>query len=284
MENFNLQGQVALVTGGGRGLGRAFAIALSRAGARVAVSARSTDQIAETARLIENAGGIALAITADVSDGAAVRLMVETIEQKLGPVDLLVNNAGAGEPFGPAWENDPQQWWRCFEVNVRGPFLCCHAVLPAMVARKRGRVINIASGAGARPIPHMSAYVTTKAALIRFSEVLAAEAEPHGIAVFSIQPGTVRTAMAEQMLNTPDAARWFPWFRNIFDEGRDVPPDLAANLILYLASGQADALTGRFFIVPEDPEEVVKRTEEVKQEDLYALRLRRLQSPGNEHS
>lgn len=276
MENFNLQGQVALVTGGGRGLGRAFAIALARAGARVAVSARTTDQIAETARLVENTGGIALAVTADVSDAEAVRRTVEMIEQKLGPVDLLVNNAGAGGPFGPAWENDPEQWWRCFEVNVHGPFLCCHAVLPGMLARKRGRIINIASGAGARPIPYMSAYVTTKAALIRFSEVLAAETEPHGISVFSIQPGTVRTAMAEQMLTTPGAAQWFPWFSNIFEEGRDVPPDLAANLILYLASGQADALTGRFFIVPEDPEEVVKRTEEVKREDLYTLRLRRL--------
>ena len=276
MENFNLQGQVALVTGGGRGLGRAFAIALARAGARVAVSARTTDQIAETARLAENAGGIALAVTADVSDAEAVRRTVEMIEQKLGPVDLLVNNAGAGGPFGPAWENDPEQWWRCFEVNVHGPFLCCHAVLPGMLARKRGRIINIASGAGARPIPYMSAYVTTKAALIRFSEVLAAETEPHGISVFSIQPGTVRTAMAEQMLTTTGAAQWFPWFRNIFEEGRDVPPDLAANLILYLASGQADALTGRFFIVPEDPDEVVKRTEEVKREDLYTLRLRRL--------
>ena len=271
-----LKGQVSLVTGGGRGLGRAIALRLAKAGARVAVSARSGDQIGETARLIEKEGGTALAVAADVSDPAAVRAMVETVQRKLGQVDLLVNNAGAGGPFGPLWENDADQWWDGFEVNVRGPFLCCHAILPGMVGRKRGRIVNVASGAGTRPIPYMSSYVASKCALIRFTEVLAAESESHGIAAFSIQPGTVRTAMADQILASPEALRWFPWFKTIFDEGKNVPPDLAADLVLYLASGRADMLSGRFFIVPEDPNEMVRRADEVKREDLYTMRLRRL--------
>jgi NAD(P)-dependent dehydrogenase (short-subunit alcohol dehydrogenase family) len=276
MENLILKDQVALVTGGGRGLGRAIALHLAQAGARVAVSARSSDQIGETVHLIESAGGAALAVTADVSDPAAVGRMIETVQQKLGPVDVLVNNAGTGGPFGPIWENDPLQWWNSFEVNVRGPFLCCHAILPGMVERRRGRIINVASGAGTRPIPYMSSYVAGKCALIRFTEVLAAESESHGVAAFSIQPGTVRTAMADEILRSPEALRWFPWFKSIFDEGKNVPPDFAANLVLYLASGRADMLSGRFFIVPEDPNEVVKRADEVKREDLYAMRLRRL--------
>src|SRR5690242_8071123 len=121
-----LKSQVSLVTGGGRGLGRAIALRLAKAGARVAVSARSGDQIGETVQLIESAGGAGLAVTADVSDPAAVGRMIETVRKKLGPVDVLVNNAGTGGPFGPLWENDPVQWWDAFEVNVRGPFLCCH--------------------------------------------------------------------------------------------------------------------------------------------------------------
>src|SRR5689334_19667002 len=111
MENLILKDQVALVTGGGRGLGRAIALRLAQAGARVAVSARSSDQIGETVHLIESAGGAALAVTADVSASAAVGRMIETVQQKLGPVDVLVNNAGTGGPFGPIWENDPLQWW-----------------------------------------------------------------------------------------------------------------------------------------------------------------------------
>ena len=276
MENLTLKDQVALVTGGGRGLGRAIALHLAQAGARVAVSARSSDQIGETVHLIESAGGAALAVTADVSDPAAVGRMTETVQQKLGPVDVLVNNAGTGGPFGPIWENDPLQWWNCFEVNVRGSFLCCRAILPGMVERKRGRIINVASGAGARPIPYMSSYVASKCALIRFTEVLAAESESHGIAAFSIQPGTVRTAMADQILTSQENMRWLPWFKDIFDQGKNVPPEFAANLVLYLASGRADMLSGRFFIVPEDPIEVVKRADEVKRDDLYAMRLRRL--------
>jgi len=278
MDSFNFQGQVALVTGAGRGLGRAFAIGLAQAGARVAVAARSADQIAETARIVQDAGGTALAIPADVSDPSGVNALHQEVEQKLGPVDLLVNNAGAAGPFGPTWEATAQEWWTCFEVNVRGPLLCSHAVLPGMIRRGRGRVINIASGAGTRAIPYMSAYVTSKAALIRFTEVLAVETQEHGISLFAVQPGTVRTAMVQDVLDAPGSASWFPWMRQTLDEGQDVTPEPATKLVLYLASGKADALSGRFFIVPEDPAEVVERTDEVKRDDLYTLRLRRLPS------
>jgi len=276
MENDVLDGQVAVVTGGGRGLGRAFGIGLARAGARVAIVARTANQVDEGARMIRDAGGTAAAIVADVADPAGVSAMLREVERTLGPVDILVNNAGAGGPFGPTWEGNGDEWWRAFEVNVRGPFLTSHAVLPGMMARGCGRIINIASGAGTRPIPYMSAYVTSKCALIRFSEVLAAETQQYGVSIFAVQPGTVKTAMVQDVLNTPDSERWFPWLRQILDSGQDVTTEPATNLVLYLASGKADALSGRFFMVPDDPAEVVARAEQVRRDELYTMRMRRL--------
>jgi len=122
----------------------------------------------------------------------------------------------------------------------------------------------------------MSAYVSSKAALIRFSETLAGELKESGVSVFAIQPGTVRTAMSEEVLNSPEALRWLPWLKKTFDEGGDVTAEPATALVLFLASGKADALSGRFFSVPEDPAEVGERVEEVKREDLYTLRMRTL--------
>jgi NAD(P)-dependent dehydrogenase (short-subunit alcohol dehydrogenase family) len=272
----SLEGQVALITGAGRGLGRAFALGLTAAGMRAAVVARSADQIAETVRLIQAAGGTAVAIRADVTDPHAVQRMAQEARQSLGPIDLLINNAGAGSPFGPTWEVDAEQWWRNFETNMRAPFLCCREFLRDMIARGRGRIINVASGAGTRAIPYMSAYVASKAALIRFTETVAAEARESGVSLFAIQPGTVRTAMAQELLDSPEASRWLPWFQKIFDEGGDVTADPATSLVLFLASGKADELSGRFFAVPEDPAMVVERAAEVRRDDLYALRMRTL--------
>jgi NAD(P)-dependent dehydrogenase (short-subunit alcohol dehydrogenase family) len=276
MSDTKLEGGVGLVTGAGRGLGRAFSVGLAAAGMRVAAVARSANQLGETVRLIEDAGGTAIALIADVSDPLAVRRMAEEARERLGPIGLLINNAGAGGPFGPTWEPEPGDWWRCFETNMRGPFLCCREIVPGMIAAGRGRVINVASGAGTLAIPYMSAYVSSKAALIRFSETLAGELRKSGVSVFSIQPGTVRTAMAEELLASTEGLRWLPWFKQIVDEGGDVTADPATELVLFLASGKADALSGRFFAVPEDPGKVVERGDEVKRDDLYTLRMRGL--------
>jgi NAD(P)-dependent dehydrogenase (short-subunit alcohol dehydrogenase family) len=276
MNDKTLEGQVTLITGAGRGLGRAFSLGLAQAGMRVAVVARSADQLTETISLIQAAGGTGIAIAADVSDPGAVTQMAKEVSQSLGPIDLLINNAGAGGPFGPTWEVDAERWWRNFETNMRAPFLCCREFLPAMIARGRGRIINVASGAGAQAIPYMSAYVTSKAAVIRFTETIALEAKKSGVSLFSIQPGTVRTAMAQELLDSKEGSLWLPWFQKIFDEGGDVTADPATKLVLFLASGKADELSGRFFAVPEDPAMVVARADEVRRDDLYALRMRTL--------
>jgi NAD(P)-dependent dehydrogenase (short-subunit alcohol dehydrogenase family) len=171
-------------------------------------------------------------------------------------------------------ETDPEQWWRCLEINLRGPFLCARAALPGMIARRRGRIINVASGAGASPVPYLGAYVTSKAALIRLTENLALESREHGISVFAIHPGTVRTAMVTEGIDTPAGRQWLPWFRDAVEQGQYVMPELAAQLLLQLASGRADALTGRFLTIHQDLDALIARAEEIAAADLYTLRVR----------
>jgi NAD(P)-dependent dehydrogenase (short-subunit alcohol dehydrogenase family) len=275
IDGIDLAEQTALVTGGGRGIGRATALALARAGAAVAVTARSADQVRETARAIESAGGRALGQPADVTDRQAVEALAASVEARLGPIDLLVNNAGIIGDYGPAWEADPALWWRVMEVNVLGPFLCVQAVVPRMIARRRGRVVNLSSSVGLNYFPHGSAYAVSKAAITRFTENLSGEVKGYGLSVFNLAPGTVRTAMTEHVLSSPAGQRWQPGLRQVFDEGRDVPPEEAAHLIVYLASGRADALTGRYLSVNDDVPALVRRSEEIKEQDLYTMRLRR---------
>jgi NAD(P)-dependent dehydrogenase (short-subunit alcohol dehydrogenase family) len=273
-----LQGQVAIVTGAGRGLGRATALALARAGARVGVVARSEAQLAETVRGVTEAGGEAWAVVADVSEAATVERMAREVERALGPVDLLVNNAGTMGPLGPIWEADPGDWWHSLEVNLRGPYLCSRALLPGMLERRRGRIINVSTSAATVAVAHLGAYVIAKTALIRFTENLAAELVNSGVSVFAISPGTVRTAMSKYVLESEAGKKWLPWFRKLFDRGRDVPAEKAAQLVVQLASGRADALSGRFIDVSDDLEKLLERLEEVKRDNLYTLRVANLDS------
>jgi NAD(P)-dependent dehydrogenase (short-subunit alcohol dehydrogenase family) len=269
----DLTDQVAIVTGGGRGIGRAIALGLAKAGRSVAVVARSEDQLAETVGQIKQRGSSAISVTADVSDPGAVQRMVSELEESLGSVDLLVNNAGLAGPIGPTWEVDPDDWWRCLEVNLRGPMLCSRAVLPGMIARGGGRIINVASGAGTFAIPYLGAYVMSKTALIRFTEILALEAGAHGIKVFAIEPGTVSTSMAAYVMGSEEGRRWMHWFGEVFQKGEDVPPDQAADLVVLLASGRADALSGRFFTIKDDVIGLAERAGDKGFGDLQTLRL-----------
>jgi 3-oxoacyl-[acyl-carrier protein] reductase len=249
-----LRGQVGLVTGGGRGIGRNVAVELAAAGMQIAVSARSNAEIEEVAGEM---GG--RAIPCDVSDREQVEHLVAETEKELGPIDLLVSNAGITTEEGAAWELDPDEWWRVFEVNVLGVYLTCRAVIPGMLARGKGRIVNVASGAAYLPGSKSTAYSASKAAVHRFSETLANQLEGR-VPVFSISPGLVRTRMTESF---GDSAPW-------------TPPELAPRLVRALASGRLDGLAGRYLHAEhDDVDDVASRIDQIVSDDLNAIRLRR---------
>jgi NAD(P)-dependent dehydrogenase (short-subunit alcohol dehydrogenase family) len=265
-----LAGQVAIVTGGGRGIGRAIAEALARAGMGVAVLARTAEEVAETVALIERAGGRAIETVADVADPDAVGQAVERVERELGPVDLLVNNAAVATPVGPAWEVEPEAWWRTIEVNLRGPFLCARAVLPGMVRRRSGRIVNIVAVAAFNTAPFMSAYGASKAALVSFTDDLAAETREHGISVFAIRPGLVQTRMQDELSASPYVQR-----RRTGQGPALVPAERAAEAVVFVATGRADGLSGRFIdVTRDDVAELAQRADQIVKDDLLAMRLR----------
>lgn len=279
-----LEGRVVLVTGGGRGIGREIAQTLAAAGAKVAVIARTVPQIQETVEMIRQAGGDAEAFPADVTKSDAVETAVQEIEKNLGPVDVLVNNAGTVKPFGPLWSADLNEWWDGVETNLLGPVVCSRAVLPGMTGRRRGWIINVASGGGTMGTPFFSSYVVSKTALIRLTECMALETRPHGVYVFAISPGTVRTEMSEYSLHSPEGKKWLPWFQRIFDEDIQVPAARAAQLVLTLASGRADALSGRFISIFDDVENLLQRADEIEQQNLYSLKLDRVPGSPSSHA
>jgi 3-oxoacyl-[acyl-carrier protein] reductase len=247
---------VALVTGGGRGIGAGIARELATAGMKVAVSARTREQVEGVAQDIDG-----LAVVADVSSPGDAEAMVAEVERGLGPIDLLVNNAGvAGWEVEPAWEASPENWWRVFEINVRGAYLCARAVIPGMIERGRGRIVNTGSGSGYLPGQKTTAYGGSKAALYRFGEGLALQLEPHGIPVFTISPGLVKTDMTQRFSDD------MPW----------TPPELAPLLVRVLASGRADKLSGRYIHAEHDDiEDLIRRADEIVANDLNAIRLQR---------
>jgi NAD(P)-dependent dehydrogenase (short-subunit alcohol dehydrogenase family) len=265
-----LAGQVAVVTGGGRGVGRGIVEALAERGMSVAVVGRSSAEIETVAAAAREVSGAALAVEADVTDRAAVESMVSRVLEELGPIDLLVNNAGRAQAVGPPWTVDPESWWADVEVNLRGTFLCTHAVMQSMVERRAGRIVNVATLAAAAPYPFVSGYASSKAAVLRFTDSLAVAAAPHGISAFSISPGLVDTKLLGEMTNSPAGKKWLPEFEQRTDW---VPPAAAGQLVARLASGVADQLTGRFIHVLDDLDQLIGQADEIVAADIRILRL-----------
>ena len=238
-----LEGRSALVTGGGRGLGRSIARTLGAAGARVALLARTREQVEEAARELSRAGSAALALTADVSVPGQVAAAVDEVERAWGGIDILVNNAGVLGPAGPAHEADPETWLRAVRVNLGGCFICCRAVLPGMIARRRGGIVNLSGGGAVSPRPWFSAYGAAKAGVVRFTETLAAEVAPHGVRVNAVAPGALRTDMARE---AADALRELGRAEAGAAPGASgATPEGAAELVLYLVSPRSAGLSGR---------------------------------------
>ena len=274
-----LGGTVALVTGASRGLGRLLAGTLADAGASVGLVARSPEQLAQARDQIIEDGGAAVAVAADLCDREAVTAAVKQVSSSLGPIDVLVNNAGVTGPAGALWETDPQDWWQAMEVNLRSVLTCTHLVLPSMIARGHGRIVNITSQAGVYRWPLVSAYSVSKAAAIKLTENLAVELKGTGVTAFSAHPGLLPIGLSEPALaSTPpgDSAegKVFSWLRHELAQGHGAESDAAARFVLRLAAGDCDRLSGRHLCVHDDLDALIEKADAIDRHDLYMLRRR----------
>lgn len=249
----SLSPKVAIVTGAGRGIGRAIALALAREGASVVAVSRTLSEIEETVAQVQALGGQALAIKADVSSQADVARMVGQTIQAFGTVDILVNNAGVQGPIGPLVQNSADVWIQTVMINLVGTFLCCQAVLPVMIRQRRGKIINLSGGGATGPRANFSAYAASKAAVVRLTETLAEEVKPYNIQVNAIAPGAAATRMQDEVVAAGDIAgeQALTEARRVLDNG-GTPPDLPAALALFLASDNSDGLTGKLIAAPHD--------------------------------
>jgi NAD(P)-dependent dehydrogenase (short-subunit alcohol dehydrogenase family) len=261
-----LKGQVALITGGGRGFGKAIALRFAAEGAAVTVTARTQAELDQTVKEIQGAGGQGFAVRGDVTNPADVARVVQAAQERFGPVTLFVNDAGIPGPFAPTWVVDPDEWWQAQQVHIRAPFMFIRALLPTMVERRAGRII-VVSAKGSHLFGFgMSAYCVGKRAQNRLVELVAAEAKEYGVAAFAIDPGFVATQLAELTLRDPGAQRWSPFLiegihRRQADPESVKDLDRCAQRCVDLASGRYDALSGGYTELTDDLDEVLQKSQ-----------------------
>ena len=260
-----MESKNVLVTGGSRGIGRAMAMTLAHQGHRVAITGRDTRKLEEVAQQLP--GGIA--IHADVTDSTATQSVISEVTRDIGPVEVLINNAGiGGGKGGPQTfvDADADTWWHVQETNIRGPMLYAKAVLPGMIERGAGIIINLGSYIAIRPSSMATAYATSKAALARFTDCLAMEVVEKGVQVFCVSPGLVLT----------DMTRDLPFITDIPDEEFNNSEEVAS-LACELMTGNYAELTGRFIHVSDDLPELLANVDRLKKERLYQLSLHGLE-------
>ncbi|MCS6923486.1 MAG: SDR family oxidoreductase [Fimbriimonadales bacterium] len=235
----NLAGQVALVTGGGRGIGAETAKLLAGHGATVVIVARTREQLEATAAQIREAGGVAHWCAADVSDESAMREAVQSALSITGSVDILVNNAGFIQSVGAIESSDPAEWWRTLEGNLKGLYLTTRLVLPTMLEQGRGQIVNVLSVAGARAFAGLSAYSCAKAAGLMFTRILAKEVRKRGVRVMAILPGAVDTAIWGEGDYVPDRTKM-------------IRPETVAQTIVQMLTMPTDATIDELLLLPQE--------------------------------
>ena len=270
-----LNGQVAVITGAGRGIGRAIALAYAREGARLALAARSESELQEAVSVASELGAEAIAVPTDVTNPEDAERLARRAVECFGRIDVLVNNAGISGPVGPLQGNDIGDWVNTITVNLTGTFLVCRAVIPVMLNQSCGKIINL-SGAGATNAwSNMSAYCSSKAAVVRLTEVLAQELDGKGITVNALGPGSVHTSMWDRMTEqAADAGADFIHQLGLrVTSGGGASIDECAELAVWLASDASGSLTGRLIsATTDDFRGLPPRIAEIMAGEAYTLR------------
>jgi NAD(P)-dependent dehydrogenase (short-subunit alcohol dehydrogenase family) len=267
--------RVSLITGAGRGIGRAAALALTDAGFKVVLGARTLSQVEDVASEVGRRGGEAVAARLDVTDPRSVDEFVAAAVDRFGRVDVLVNNAGSNNgdengAVGPLGEINPGAWWNDVEVNLRGTFLCTHAVLPHMVSGGGGHIVNVVSMAAVMSWPYNSAYACSKAAVVRLTDSVAEEVRERGVRVFALSPGSVDTELRAGAVDSPTGRKWLT---KVNPNPQWVPAELPASAVVFLASGDADGLTGRFLSADWDLPDLARRAGDIERRDVLQMRF-----------
>ena len=264
-----LAGQVALITGGGRGFGKAIALRLAAEGAAVVVTSRTPAELNQTVSEIQAAGGRAIAVSGDVTNPKDVERVVHATEEHFGPITLLINNAGIPGPFAPTWAADPDEWWFAQELHTRAFFMFMRGVLPSMIERRTGRIIAVSAIASYRVDFAMSAYCVGKTSQNRLVQFVAAEVKEFGVSAFAIDPGFVITELAEITMRDPGAQRWKADMIGYLkarkaDPNSTVDLDRCAQRCVDLASGRYDELTGCYLELNDNLDEMLRKAKEFK--------------------
>jgi NAD(P)-dependent dehydrogenase (short-subunit alcohol dehydrogenase family) len=270
-----LHHRVALITGAGRGIGRAIALAYAQEGAMLALAARTLDELEHTAQAAQTLGATTCIVRADVSNPTQVDDLVRQTVERFATIDILVNNAGIAGPVGPLQENDMEAWMRTIQVNLIGTYLCCRAVLPIMRQQNRGKIINL-SGAGATTAwRHLSAYGASKVAVVRLTETLALELEGTNIQVNALGPGSIHTQMWEELRDGAHAVgdpQLYALGQRV-TSGGGAAIEQAAALAVFLASDASGALSGRLIsALTDDVSSLPTQVPRIMSSDALTLR------------
>lgn len=269
-----LENHSVIITGAGRGIGRTIALAYAKEGARLALAARTAAELEDTAREVRALGASALVIPTDVSDQRQVDRMLAQVIDRYSSVDVLVNNAGIGGPVGPLQDNDPDYWLQTLQVNVIGTVLCCRAALRVMLRQDRGRIINVSGSGGSTAAPHIAAYCTSKAAVVRLTECLALELAGTNVCVNALGPGGIHTRLVEEMRDEAAAAGSDDIYGQSLSvtSGGGESMERVAELAVFLASDEAGSLSGRLVSTKDDLPSQPDRVPEIMASDAYLLR------------
>jgi NAD(P)-dependent dehydrogenase (short-subunit alcohol dehydrogenase family) len=270
-----LHNRVALITGAGRGIGRAIALAYAKEGAKLALAARTRRDLEQTAQQAQALGASTCVVPVDVSDPTQVEDMVRQTVEQFATIDILVNSAGIAGPVGPLQDNEITAWIQTIQVNLIGTYLCCRAVLPIMQKQNRGKIINLSGAGASNAWRHLSAYGASKVAVVRLTETLALELEGSNVQVNVLGPGSIHTQMWEELRDRAHAAgdaQLYALGQRV-TSGGGASLERAAALAVFLASNASGALSGRLIsAVTDDFRNLPTQIQRIMASDALTLR------------